>query len=221
MHACICIRVTVYMRVCVWGGGGSPLAPRDLPTDWLTDWLRTVRPSARPSVRFSSGRSLSRLSPVTGDGLEYDGDDGVRLFSRWRCRSALPSPRPFIPSPRQPPSLSRSQGLSSSLTAGSTSQQHPRHPTIAASPIRRIQRMALLPPPLPPMLLLLLLLLLLLVSYEGLHSYPSRVLMSVLDSCRSLFVVVRIWYERVVQEWVCVTVINGVGHEFFAQYRSC
>ena len=51
--------------------------------------------------------------------------------------------------------------------------------------------MALLPPPLPPMLLLLLLLLLL-VSYEGLHSYPSRVLMSVLDSCRSLFVVVRI-----------------------------
>lgn len=46
--------------------------------------------------------------------------------------------------------------------------------------------MALLPPLPPPLLLLMVM-----VSYEGLHSYPLRVLMSVLDSCRSLVVVVR------------------------------
>lgn len=63
---------------------------------------------------------------MTGGALEYDHNDGVRLFSRWRCRSAA-YPLPYvIPRPRR--------ALAS--TASSRSARHgtgnPRRPSVAA-----------------------------------------------------------------------------------------
>lgn len=83
-------------------------------------------------------------------------------------------------------------GLSSSFATGSASQQHPRRPSVAA-PLRVKSRDGAAAAVAA------------VVAAgaaaaavadgddlcEGLHSYPSRVLMSVLDSCKSLIVVVR------------------------------
>lgn len=76
---------------------------------------------------------------MTGGGLEYDGDDGVRLFSRWRCHSALPSPRPFIPSPRQPPPPLRSRGCPRHSLQARLVSSNPRRPSVAA-PLRTESR---------------------------------------------------------------------------------
>jgi hypothetical protein len=136
---CVCMQMCKCGCVGVVSGGGSPLHPEtcrvDRLTDWLTDWRPSVRPSVRSSVTLSVApcRGSRQWQGVASDTMATTGCDclvGGAAAPRY--------PRSLCPSTVMFANSVPLMELSSSLVAATTSQQHPRRPSVAA-PLGRIE----------------------------------------------------------------------------------